>query len=92
MIVTVTLNPALDKTIQVENFRISEVNRVISVREDAGGKGINVSNLIHSLGGDTIATGAVAGPVGDFIEKQLTKLGTPHDFVHTEAIQEPIQK
>lgn len=85
MIVTVTLNPALDKTIQIDNFRISEVNRVISVREDAGGKGINVSNLVNSLGGDTIATGAVAGPVGDFIEKQLTKLGTPHDFVHTEG-------
>lgn len=85
MIVTVTLNPALDKTIYVENFRIGEVNRVIDIREDAGGKGINVSNLIISLGGDTIATGAVAGPIGDFIENQLNKLGTKHDFIHTEG-------
>lgn len=85
MIVTVTLNPALDKTIQIDTFRISEVNRVLSVREDAGGKGINVSKLIHSLGGETIAVGAVAGAVGDFIEKQLDELGTPHDFVHTEG-------
>lgn len=85
MIVTVTLNPALDKTLILDTFYISEVNRVVSIREDAGGKGINVSNLITSLGGDTIATGVVAGPTGDFIEKQLTQLGTAYDFVHTEG-------
>ena len=51
MIITVTLNPALDKTIEIDNFKINNVNRIVSTRVDAGGKGINVSKVINELKG-----------------------------------------
>lgn len=85
MIVTVTLNPALDKTLILDIFNVSKVNRVLDIREDAGGKGINVSKLIAGLGGDTVATGVVAGPIGNFIKDQLSELKVAHDFVSTKG-------
>lgn len=57
MITTVTLNPAIDKTIVLDNFLYGSVNRVQSVREDMGGKGINVAKVLNSLGSDTCAIG-----------------------------------
>ena len=57
MITTVTLNPAIDKTIVLEHFEYGSVNRAQSVREDMGGKGINVAKVLNSLGCDTCAIG-----------------------------------
>lgn len=73
MIYTVTLNPALDKTVTVPGFTIDEVNRVSGLREDPGGKGINVSKVISKLGGRSRALALLGGQVGSKIEALLGK-------------------
>ena len=57
MIITVTMNPAIDKTVQVKQLQTGALNRLEQVEQDAGGKGINVSKTIASLGGESIACG-----------------------------------
>ena len=74
MIYTVTLNPAIDKTVVIENFGAGSVNRVKSVREDPGGKGINVSKCLQSLGADSVAAMILAGDAGRKLEGMLRKL------------------
>lgn len=77
MIYTVTLNPAIDKTVVIENFSAGMVNRVTSVREDAGGKGINVSKCLKKLGQDSVAAMILAGDTGRRLEKMLGVLEIP---------------
>ena len=77
MIYTVTLNPAIDKTVVIENFSAGMVNRVTSVREDAGGKGINVSKCLKKLGQDSVAAMILAGDTGRLLEKMLGVLEIP---------------
>ncbi|MDP4088718.1 MAG: 1-phosphofructokinase [Bacillota bacterium] len=85
MIVTVTLNPAVDKTIEIEGFAIGSVNRVSSVRLDAGGKGINVSKVIQSLGGSSRAVAVLAGRSGGFIKEYLDAAGIENHPVYVEG-------
>lgn len=73
MILTVTMNPAIDKTIVVNNFQLDQVNRVESVQLDAAGKGINVSKSVKKLGGRTKTFAFLGGENGDFIEQSLEK-------------------
>ena len=75
MIYTITLNPALDKTVSIPNFSIDTVNRIQTLRTDAGGKGINVSKGIHSLGAVSTAAGILGGSTGQAILEALKKLG-----------------
>lgn len=82
MIITVTMNPAIDKTVEVDDFQHGGLNRLKNVISDAGGKGINVSKTIKELGGDSIATGFIGGSGGAHIEKVLKELGIQSDFVH----------
>ena len=81
MILTITLNPAIDKTIELSGFGIGRLNKVENVILDPGGKGINVSKVIESLGGKSITSGFLGGTAGDYIENALTKLGIKADFV-----------
>ncbi len=98
MIYTVTLNPAIDKTVVVNEFTLDQVNRVDSVREDAGGKGINVSKMIKKLDGSSVAISIIGGNTGDFIDHRLKELGIEtHNFkvegntrVNTKIV-DPIQ-
>lgn len=85
MIVTVTLTPALDKTVVIPAFEVGKVNRIVSIRQDPGGKGINVSKVLKVLGTESVATGILGGNTGAWIESEIEKLGIGHDFVHTEA-------
>ena len=81
MIYTVTLNPALDKTLQVPQFTVDRVNRVKALQLDPGGKGINVSKVLHALGQPSVALGFLGGETGSSIARRLAAMGIQHDFV-----------
>lgn len=81
MIVTVTLNPALDKTISIEQLKLGESNAILASRYDPGGKGLNVSRIANELGRDTVALGFLGGDIGVHIRSYLDRLGLKHDFV-----------
>lgn len=85
MIITVTLNPAIDKTIEIESFVHGGLNRIQRVEYDAGGKGINVSKTIRKLGGESVATGFLAGNGGRTILEVLKQNGITCDFVEVEG-------
>lgn len=85
MIATVTLNPALDKSIYVDRLHPNDANRILRVEVDAGGKGINASRVLKELGDETIALGFIGGQVGSFIELVLKNEGIPTDFVHVKS-------
>ena len=75
MIYTVTLNPAIDKTAYIPGFSAGSVNRVQTLREDAGGKGINVSKCLKTLGTKSVAAVILAGETGKYLETLLQKEG-----------------
>jgi 1-phosphofructokinase len=85
MIKTVTMNPAVDKTVEIENFRVGTVNRISSVRLDAGGKGINVSKTIKAMGDSSLATGILAGGAGEYIKSYLEHMGIENDFISIDG-------
>lgn len=85
MITTVTFNPAVDKTAQVKTLVMGGLNRLQNVRQDAGGKGINVSKTLKAVGVDSLATGFLAGNAGDFIRQRLQDLEIAHDFVEVQG-------
>ena len=82
MIHTLTLNPALDRTIRVRKLTFDDANRVISEERFAAGKGIDVSRAVIELGGATMAFGFVGGYAGAELEDRLKLAGVSTDFVH----------
>lgn len=85
MIVTVTMNPAIDKTIDIDELLVGTLNRIKNVYNDAGGKGINVSKTIKAIGGTSIATGFLGGNAGKNIENILKSLDIDCDFVFVDG-------
>ncbi|WP_024653416.1 1-phosphofructokinase [Borrelia persica] len=81
MIYTLTLSPAVDYKIVVEGFQHGFLNRVIKSNFFAGGKGINVSNVLRNLQMESIALGFVGGFTGDYIKSYLDLMEIRHDFV-----------
>ncbi len=75
MIYTVTLNPALDKTVVIPHFKADAVNRITQLRTDPGGKGINVSKVVKALGSQSTAVALLAGATGRKIAEDVQALG-----------------
>lgn len=99
MITTVTLNPAIDKTISVENFRLNSVNRVSNVYEDIGGKGINVSKVLNLLGERNVALGFIGERNYSLTQALIKKQNIISDFILVDAytrintkITDPVNK
>ena len=85
MIITVTLNPAIDQTLVLDRLATGDTNRVRESRIDPGGKGINVSRVLRELGRESLAVGLAPGSLGRFIEHSLLEQGILCDFVHTRG-------
>lgn len=85
MIYTVTLNPALDKTVEIPSLTVDSVNRITAMRTDPGGKGINVSKVIGKLGGKSTAVGILGGDTGRAIQSALDAMGLESDFQFVEG-------
>ena len=85
MIVTVTLNAAVDRTLTVPNFQRGQRHRASAGVTLAGGKGINVARALKALGVPVVATGLVGGATGTRIVEELTAEAILNDFVRIEG-------
>lgn len=85
MILTVTLNAAIDKRYVVDDFKVGEVNRVRECTYVPGGKGLNVSKPASIYGAEVVATGFVGGHAGNYIEAALKPFGIKSAFYHVDA-------
>jgi 1-phosphofructokinase family hexose kinase len=85
VILTVTLNAAIDRTVAVPNFRLGHRHRSVESRTVAGGKGINVARALNLLGRPVIATGFVGGPTGRRVLEQLHEESVLTDFIRIAA-------
>lgn len=82
MIYTVTLSPALDYVMKLDNLIIGKINRSKNEQYIPGGKGINVSIVLKNLGINSTTLGFLGGFIGEYIEAKLNELGIINDFVH----------
>ena len=81
MIYTITLNPALDRTLWVKEIAFDDSNRIEKEERYAGGKGIDVSRVLRTLGSDNTAVGFIGGFTGEEIEGRLLNEGARYNFV-----------
>jgi 1-phosphofructokinase/tagatose 6-phosphate kinase len=81
MIITVTLNAAIDRSLSVPSFRLGRSHRTVAQRTMAGGKGVNIARTLKTLGQPVIATGMAGGTTGAHIIEQLTGESILNDFV-----------
>ena len=81
MIVTLTINPAIDRIISVDRLVFEDRSYINSSRESAGGRGINSSSVIHAFGGETLAVLTSGGDSGKRLEDLLQARGFPISVV-----------
>ena len=84
MIYTITFNPALDYTTQVEKFEIGKINRTKSENILAGGKGLNVSIILKRLGIENTALSFIAGFTGKELERKIQQYNIKTDFIEVD--------
>ncbi len=80
MILTVTMNPSIDMSYQLDNFTIDNVNRTSKVLKTAGGKGINVTRVLYQLNEPVLATGIIGGYLGEYLANQMNEQFIPNNF------------
>ncbi len=81
MIVTLTPNPGIDRTVTVPRLQYGVVNRATSTRIEPGGKGVNVSRALAANGSPTVAVLPVGGPEGALLTQLLGEAAVPHQAV-----------
>ncbi|MFK9093011.1 tagatose-6-phosphate kinase [Bacillus salipaludis] len=81
MILAVTMNPSVDISYSLAEFKLDDVNRVEQVRKTAGGKGLNVARVIRQMDEDVLATGVLGGTLGDYIIQELSNTEIASDFL-----------
>src|SRR5579862_6335098 len=81
-IATVTLNPAIDQTVKVDNFRPNSVNRAQAIKFDASGKGVNVASFLADYGHDVAVTGYLGLANSEIFEQFFAAKGITDYFVH----------
>ncbi|MGO1919138.1 MAG: hexose kinase, partial [Alkalibacterium gilvum] len=80
-ILAVTMNPSVDISYPLDTLKINKVNRVTEVTKTAGGKGLNVTRVLHQLKTPVIASGILGGTIGQFIENKLDETKIKHAFM-----------
>lgn len=85
MILTVTLNPAVDKTCHINELLLGQVNRLQNVNSIAGGKGVNVTKILRQFDYSVTAMGFLGGYTGQLIQERLVEMGTECHFTHIAA-------
>ena len=81
MIYTVTFNPSLDYIVSIDDFKLGKTNRTTKELMLPGGKGLNVSVVLHHLGMENTALGFTAGFVGEEIKRLAEETGYQCDFI-----------
>ncbi len=85
MILTLTINPAIDRTISVDKLVFEDRGYILSRTEAAGGRGVNASQVIHGFGGKTLALLTSGGAIGQRMEQSLAGMGFPFETVRVRA-------
>lgn len=85
MIYTVTLNPSIDYIVEVDHFQLDQLNRIDRESKFPGGKGINVSRVLNTIGIKSKAFGFIGGFTGGFIQDTLNSEGVQTDFVKVKG-------
>jgi 6-phosphofructokinase 2 len=85
MIYTITLNPALDRTISIDRIRDDVSNRILEEQSYAGGKSVDVSKVLKNFGVDNVALGFIGGFAGRELEGRLLNEGIQSDFVRVSG-------
>ncbi len=80
-IATITVNPAIDQTVSVDNFQVGTVNRSRAMRFDAGGKGVNVASFLADYGLDVVVTGFLGEENADVFERHFARKGIEDRFI-----------
>lgn len=81
LVLTLTINPAIDRTITVDRLVFEDRGYILDQSEVAGGRGINASQVIHGFGGKTMALLTSGGENGAKMEKSLSRMGFPYQVV-----------